>query len=81
MISRCIDRSCCFSADGRAAAVPAGGYWAVGADMFTRMLFAKLKHLLRKAARRTKDAIAQILDSVSAQECLNYFATAGYGHN
>ena len=45
-------------------------------------LFAKLKHLLRKAARRTKDticdAITQILDSVTAQECLNYFATAGY---
>ena len=49
------------------------------------MLFAKLKHLLRKAARRTKDtisdAIAQTLDSVTAKECLNYFATAGYDHN
>ena len=35
------------------------------------MLFAKLKHLLRKAARRTLDAIcdaiAEILDTVSAQ--------------
>ena len=46
------------------------------------MLFAKLKHLLRKAARRTLDAIcdaiAEILDTVSAQECRNYFKEAGY---
>jgi transposase len=45
-------------------------------------LFAKLKHLLRKAAQRTADtvceAIAQILDTVSATECRNYFAQAGY---
>jgi transposase len=45
-------------------------------------LFAKLKHLLRKAAQRTVDtvceAIAQILDTVSATECRNYFAQAGY---
>ena len=45
-------------------------------------LFAKLKHLLRKAAERTADtvcdAIAQILDSVTPQECQNYFLNAGY---
>ena len=44
--------------------------------------FAKLKHLLRKAARRTTDAvcnaIGQILDIVTAKECANYFAKAGY---
>jgi transposase len=44
--------------------------------------FAKLKHLLRKAAARTVDAIcqaiAQILETASPQECLNYFAEAGY---
>jgi transposase len=44
--------------------------------------FAKLKHLLRKAAARTIDAvcqaIAEILDTASPQECLNYFIEAGY---
>ena len=46
------------------------------------MLFSKLKHLLRKAAKRTKDticdAIAQILDTVTEQECRNFFIEAGY---
>lgn len=45
-------------------------------------LFAKLKHLLRKAAERTTDAvcnaIGHILNMVTAQECRNYFAQAGY---
>ncbi len=44
--------------------------------------FAKLKHLLRKAAARTIDAvcqaIAEILDTASPQECRNYFIEAGY---
>jgi transposase len=44
--------------------------------------FAKLKHWLRKAAQRTTeavyDAIGPILDTVSAAECANYFANAGY---
>src|ERR1700686_459479 len=44
--------------------------------------FAKFKHWLRKAARRTTDAvynaIGPILDTVSAAECANYFANAGY---
>jgi transposase len=44
--------------------------------------FAKLKHHLRKAQRRSREAvcqaIAQILDTVSAQECKNYLAHAGY---
>ena len=44
--------------------------------------FAKLKHWLRKAARRTVDAvykaIAEILPLTSAAECSNYFAQAGY---
>jgi putative transposase len=46
-------------------------------------LFAKLKHMLRKAAQRTTDtvcrAIGQILDTVTAKECANYFTEAGYG--
>jgi putative transposase len=45
-------------------------------------LFAKLKHLLRKAAARTADAvcdaIGQILETLTPQECRNYFAEARY---
>lgn len=45
-------------------------------------LFAKLKHNLRKAAARTADtiydAIGPILETVTPQECQNYFAHAGY---
>lgn len=46
------------------------------------MLFSKLKHLLRKAAQRTKDticdAIAEILETVTEQECRNFLIEAGY---
>jgi transposase len=45
-------------------------------------LFAKLKALLRKAAKRTVDAlwqeIGRLLDAFSATECRNYFASSGY---
>ncbi len=45
-------------------------------------LFAKLKHWLRKAPRRTLetvcDAIGQILNRVTPAECSNYFANSGY---
>ena len=45
-------------------------------------LFAKLKHLLRKAAARTLEAvcsaIGQLLDSFTPQECANYFKNSGY---
>jgi len=45
-------------------------------------VFAKLKHWLRKAARRTVDAvcsaIGQILDTITKTECNNYFENAGY---
>jgi transposase len=44
--------------------------------------FAKLKHGLRKAAKRTPDAvcdaIGHILDTVTPAECSNYFAHDGY---
>lgn len=44
--------------------------------------FAKLKHWLRKAAKRTADAvynaIADILPRTTPTECSNYFANAGY---
>ncbi len=45
-------------------------------------LFAKLKHHLRQAQVRSQDtvsdAIAKALDTVTAPECSNYFANAGY---
>ena len=45
-------------------------------------LFAKLKHLLRKAAVRTaeavSDAIGQLLPAFISKECANYFENAGY---
>jgi transposase len=45
-------------------------------------LFAKLKHLLRKAAARSIEAvcaaIAKLLDAFTPQECSAYFQNAGY---
>jgi transposase len=45
-------------------------------------VFAKLKRLLRKAARRTTEAIwhqiGRLLTAFSPQECANYFRNAGY---
>jgi transposase len=45
-------------------------------------LFAKLKHWLRQAARRSPDglcqALAQALQRVTPDECRAYFAEAGY---
>jgi transposase len=44
--------------------------------------FAKLKAMLRKAAERTIDglwnAIGRIINTVTPEECTNYFAAAGY---
>src|SRR6201984_1763322 len=45
-------------------------------------VFAKLKHLLRKAAARTVeavwDAIGRLLPAFMPKECANYFENAGY---
>jgi transposase len=45
-------------------------------------LFAKLKHRLRQAKQRTRDgicdAIADILPTITPQECKNYFLNSGY---
>jgi putative transposase len=45
-------------------------------------LFAKLKHWLRWAAKRSlaavSDAIGHILGTVTADECTNYFVNSGY---
>ena len=46
------------------------------------MAFAKLKALLRKAAKRTIDdlwsAVATAIETFTPRECANYFAAAGY---
>ena len=45
-------------------------------------LFSKLKAMLRKAAKRTVDALwnalGELLDTVSPVECQNYFKSCGY---
>lgn len=45
-------------------------------------VFAKLKHLLRKAAARTVEAvclaIGNILDAFAPEECANYLVNSGY---
>lgn len=45
-------------------------------------VFAKLKHLLRKAQARSYDAIldalAQLLDAFTPAECANYLRNSGY---
>jgi transposase len=45
-------------------------------------VFAKLKHLLRKAAARSTEALctalAELLGTFTPQECANYFRNAGY---
>ena len=45
-------------------------------------MFAKLKALLRKAAKRTVDAlwteIGALLNEFSPTECQNYLAASGY---
>ncbi len=47
------------------------------------MAFSKLKAHLRRIGARTiealNDAIADILDPYSPEECRNYFTAAGYG--
>jgi transposase len=46
------------------------------------MAFAKLKALLCKAAERTVEglwsAIGRLVDTVTPNECANFFAAAGY---
>lgn len=48
-------------------------------------VFAKLKHMMRKAQERTTeqawDRLSQLLTSFSPQECSNYLANSGYRFN
>ena len=45
-------------------------------------VFAKLKHLLRKAAARSRDAVGEtigrLLERYTPAECTAYFRNAGY---
>jgi hypothetical protein len=55
----------------------------VGADLNPiEQVFAKPKHLLRKAAARTIEtlaaAVGEPLGAFTAKECANYFANSGY---
>jgi transposase len=47
------------------------------------MAYAKLKALLKKAAARTVsalwDALAEAIPNITRQDCLGFFAAAGYG--
>jgi len=66
---------------------------AVGADIMylppyspdlnpIEKLFAKLKAMLRKAGKRTVqalwDEVGRLIDTISPQECMNYFKSCGY---
>lgn len=46
-------------------------------------MFAKLEHLLRKAAARTGDEVCStikaLLGTYTASECANYLKNSGYG--
>jgi len=48
-------------------------------------VFAKLKHLMRKAAERTVEAtwkrIGSLLDDFTPDECRNYLVNSGYARN
>jgi transposase len=48
-------------------------------------VFAKLKHLMRKAAERTVEAtwrrIGTLLETFTPTECANYIRNAGYASN
>ncbi len=47
--------------------------------------FAKIKHWMRMAQKRTIEEVwrqvGQLVGTVSAQECVNYFKNAGYASN
>jgi hypothetical protein len=45
-------------------------------------VFAKIKHLMRRAMERTvesaQDRLVSVLDTIQPNECANYFSGAGY---
>jgi transposase len=82
------DPACGRMADGIKAAVEARGAKLAYLPPYSpdlnpiEQVFAKLEHLLRKAAARTvdalHDAIAQLLETFTPQECANYLIDSGY---
>lgn len=71
------------------AAIEAAGAWLLFLPPYSpdfkpiEMAFSKLKRLLRKAAERTVEglwsAIGRLVDTVTPDECSNFFTAAGYG--
>ena len=59
-----------------------GSHKGKAVRQFIRSAGAKLKHLLRKAAARTVEAvcaaIGELLGAFTATECANYFRNSGY---
>jgi len=53
-------------------------------DDASRRVFAKFKHLLRKAAARSAETICvtigEILRAFTPTECANYFRNSGYAN-
>ena len=51
--------------------------------LYVEQVFAKLKHLMRKAQPRNVEAtwrkVGDLLDLFSPQECANYLVNSGYG--
>ena len=74
--------------DGVKEAIVAAGATAIYLPPYSpdlnpiEKLFSKLKTLLRKAAKRSTEDLwkemGALLDTVSASECANYFASSGY---
>jgi transposase len=67
-----------------AAGVKLSETWYYSPDLNPiEQVFAKLKYLLRKAAKRTVEAtwrqIGALLDDFSPEECQRYLVNAGYG--
>ena len=72
----------------RAAITATGAESVLTTALFSRSqphiekFFSKLKALLRKAAKRTIDAlwkeIGELLNTVSPSECTNFFAACGF---
>ena len=61
---------------------PLGVCFAIACRAMIEQMFAKLKHLLRKAAERTVEdtwrRIGTLLETFTPDECANYFENAGY---
>ncbi|SEJ35217.1 Transposase, partial [Nitrosomonas eutropha] len=83
-----IDNLSCHKVPGVRAAIEAAGATLLYLPPYSpdlnpiEKMFSKLKALLRKAAKRTMDAlwaqIGKVSDLFTLEECANYFASCGY---